>query len=266
MPRRDRVLTTSAARRPWRIAAERPDLLRIPGGSGSAVIVVLGSFCRPSGARPAADGGQRTEVGELVGIDDGPDGLDSAIGDVEADHVDQSALWVEELGSRMAVDHDQFGLGAQPLSLPEPGFEHPGNVVAAVDRAVYAGALGPAVAVEDGVIGEQSNEPVHVASLAGGEELFGKPVALLARGLEAGLVIVDAPAGAAGQLTAAGLGSAQHGADLAIVIAEDVMQQERRPLRRRQGFEDDQESHRERVRTFHCGGDVMRTVIDQWFG
>src|SRR5262249_12970709 len=28
--RRDRVFTTSAARRPWRIAAERPDLLRIP--------------------------------------------------------------------------------------------------------------------------------------------------------------------------------------------------------------------------------------------
>src|ERR1700745_2219393 len=99
MPRRDRVLTTSAARRPWRIAAERPDLLRIPGGSGAAGMVGPGRLCRPSGARAAADGGQRAEVGELVGVDDGPDGLDSAIGDVEADHVDQSALWVEELGS-----------------------------------------------------------------------------------------------------------------------------------------------------------------------
>src|SRR5215472_8010929 len=262
MPRRDRVLTTSAARRPWRIAAERPDLLRIPGGSGSAVIVVLGSFCRPSGARPAADGGQRTEVGELVGIDDGPDGLDSAIGDVEADHVDQPALWVEELGSGMAVDYDQFGPDTQPSTLPEPGVEHSGNVVAAVDRAVYASSLGPAVAVKDGVIGQQPNEPVHVASLAGGEELFGEPVALLTRGLEAGLVIVDAAAGAAGQLTAAGLGSAQNGADLAIVIAKDVMQQERRPLRRCQGFEDDQEGHGERVRTFRRGGGVIPAVID----
>src|SRR5215469_7170424 len=153
MPRRDRVLTTSAARPPWWIAAERPDLLRIPGGSGSAVMVVLGRVCRPPVTRPAADGRQRAEVGELVGIDDGPDGLDSAIGDVEADHVDQSALWVEELGSWMAVDHDQFGPGAQPFTLPEPGFEHPGNVLAAVDGAVYAGALDSAVAVEDGVIG-----------------------------------------------------------------------------------------------------------------
>src|SRR5215470_12616794 len=262
MPRRDRVLTTSAARRPWRIAAERPDLLRIPGGCGSAVMVVLGRVCRPPVTRPAADGRQRAEVGELVGIDDGPDGLDSAIGDIETDHVDQPALWVEELGSGMAVDHDRFGLDAQPLTLPEPGVEHPGNVVAAVDRAVYAGALGPAVAVEDCVIGEQSNEPVHVASLAGGKELFGKPVALLARGLETGLVIVDAPTGAAGQLTAAGLGSAQYGADLGIVVAEDVMQQERRPLRRCQGFEYDQESHRERVRTLGRSGDVMRAVID----
>src|SRR5215472_4795292 len=149
MPRRHRVLTTSAARRPWRIAAERPDLLRIPGGSGSAILVVLGRVCRPSGARPAADGGQRAEMGELVGIDDGPDGLDGAIGDVQADHVDQPALWVEELGSGMAVDHDRLGLDAQPFTLPEPGVEHPGNVVAAVDRAVNAGALGPAVAVED---------------------------------------------------------------------------------------------------------------------
>src|SRR5215469_12188892 len=229
-------------------------------------MVGLWRVCRPSAARSAADGGQRAEVGELVGIDDGPDSLDSAIGDVEADHVDQPALWVEELGSGMAVDYDQFRMDAQPLTLPEPGVEHPANVVAAEDRAVYAGALGSAVAVEDGVIGEQPNEPVHVASLAGGEKLFGELVALLARGLEAWLVIVDAAAGAAGQLTAAGLGSAQHGADLAIVVGEDVMQQERRPLRRRQGFEDDQESHGERVRIFRGGGGVMRTVIDQWFG
>src|SRR5215469_7096102 len=142
-------------------------------------MVGLWRVCRPSAARSAADGGQRAEVGELVGIDHGPDSLDSAIGDVEADHVDQPALWVEDFGSGMTVDYDQFGLDAEPFTLPEPGVEHPGNVVAAVDRAVYARALGPAVAVQDGVIGEQSDEPVHVASLAGGEELFGKPVALL---------------------------------------------------------------------------------------
>src|SRR5260370_42297195 len=81
--------------------------------------------------------------------------------------------------------------------LPEPGVEHPGNIGAAVDRAGDAGALGPAVAVEDGVVGEQSDEPAHVASLAGGEEPFGEPVALLPRGLEAWRVAGDPPAGPA---------------------------------------------------------------------
>src|SRR5258708_22517047 len=130
----------------------------------------------------------------------------------------------------MAVDYDEFGLDAQPLTLPEPGVEHPGNIGAAVDRAVDAGALGPAVAVEDGVVGEQSDEPAHVASLAGGEEPFGEPVALLARGLEAWLVVVDAPAGAAGELTAAGLRFADDCAALPLAITRDVVQQERPPL------------------------------------
>src|SRR5260370_27666418 len=161
----------------------------------------------------------------------------------------------------MAGDYDEFGLDAQQLPLQEPGVEHPGNIGAAVDGAVDAGALGPGVAVEDGVVGEQSDEPAHVASLAGGEEPFGEPVALLARGLEAWLVVVDAPAGAAGELTAAGLGFAEYGADLAIAIAEDVVQQERRPFRRCQGFGADPENHGGPGRGLRRGSRVLPAVI-----
>src|SRR5215472_9805673 len=54
MPRRDRVLTTSAARRPWPIAAERPDLLRIPVRPGlEPGTAALGSPARTPRTRSA---------------------------------------------------------------------------------------------------------------------------------------------------------------------------------------------------------------------
>src|SRR5256885_896477 len=92
--------------------------------------------------RAAPDWRQWAKVGQLVGVDDGADGLQGAVADVGADDVVWRVGGVEEGGPGLAFDRHKLDADAEPLSLPEPGIEHPGDVVAAMDRPVEACSLG----------------------------------------------------------------------------------------------------------------------------
>src|SRR5262249_22461033 len=65
LPRRDRVLTTSAARRPWPIAAQRPDLLRIPARPDAPP--AMAALPSPARAPPARSAGWFTGVFTALG-------------------------------------------------------------------------------------------------------------------------------------------------------------------------------------------------------
>ena len=66
----------------------------------------------------------------------------------------------------------------------------------------------------------------------GFEETSGELVALLARGLESWPALVDLTPGPDGKLTAVLLALADDGGDLSVVVVEDIVEQEDRPLHR----------------------------------
>src|SRR5438067_3531545 len=77
-----------------RCASERSRASRSPWCSTCCA----DSLGLPYGRKPVA------EVGELVGVDDRPDSLDGAVGDLEGEDVDQASLGVERQDGRLAVD------------------------------------------------------------------------------------------------------------------------------------------------------------------
>ena len=87
----------------------------------------------------------------------------------------------------------------------------------------------------------------QITVLAGGEELGGKLVAARARRLETRLALVDPRPGPAHQLPAGHLGLVDDGGDFAVVVAENLTQQEGRPLHRGERLEQHQKRHRQRV-------------------
>jgi hypothetical protein len=54
-------------------------------------------------------------VPELVGIDDRPDRLHGAVGNLEREHADDRAVSIHELGSRLSIDLDLLDLHPEPL-------------------------------------------------------------------------------------------------------------------------------------------------------
>src|SRR5690606_40790670 len=83
-----------------------------------------------------------------LGIDDGVDRLDLAIGDVQAEDRDQSVLRVERHGPGLAVDHGEPDADAEPLQRGHPHQQGPCHPLPAVEGPAQRGYLATTVAVQ----------------------------------------------------------------------------------------------------------------------
>jgi hypothetical protein len=180
---------------------------------------------------------------ELVGVDHGADRLHHAVGDVECEDTGHPAFGVVGHRARLAVDQGRHNVTAVVLRPAEQPQQEPGDPFRSVQRLAQRLALAAAVSDRDHVGGEEFEERVEVAATHGVEEAAGHLVALLARGVEPGLAFVDVVAGAGEDLAAVRLGLAGDLGDLAVVVAEDLVQQEHGAFGGRQAFEQDEEGH-----------------------
>ena len=98
-------------------------------------------------------------------------------------------------------------------------------------------AFAAAVADHDDVGRQEVQQATQVAALDRVEEPAGHLVALLARGLEPGLALVDVVPGAGEDLPAVRLGLPGDLGDLGVVVAEDLVEQEHGSFGRRQAFQ-----------------------------
>ena len=156
--------------------------------------------------------------------------LDPAVGDVDLDHVDETAVRRERAEARLAVDHR----GVQ---------RDPGLVGDLVEARQRAGDLRPsdhrlgdrarlpaAVADQDGVRRQHRHERGEVALARGAQEAVRERVALDRVRVEPRHLLLDAPARAAEAL-AAGIGRGGDDlADLAERHLEGLAQHEHRAL------------------------------------
>ncbi len=215
-------------------------------------------------AEERADVGERAEVAQLVGVNDGADRLHDAVGDVEREDVDDPLLGVEQDRAGLAVHLVQLDADAQAGELASPAGEEAADTVAADDRARPGRRLAAAVAVDDDIRGEHVDQRLDVAVLDGGEEALRESLSLLARRLEARLLLLDPAPCARRQLAAVVLALADDLRDLVVAVAEDVVEQEDGPLDRRQLLEQDEERERERVRLLGVVRRIEpRTIVGQ---
>ena len=146
-----------------------------------------------------------------------------------------------------AVDDRGLGARADPLAADEQRADEVADLVAPDDRQRRRGRLAAAVAGQHDVVGEQRHEPVDVAVGDRLDEAAGELVALLRRRLEARLARVDVRARAGGDLAAVRLAALDDLGDLRERVVEHVVQQEHRPLHRRQRLQHEQERRRDRL-------------------
>ena len=189
---------------------------------------------------------------ELVRVDDGPDHLDQAVGDVQYEHADHAALRVVDDRARLAVDPGQLAACAQLLTAAVQPEQESGDPVRSGQRGEQRLPLAAAVADHDDVGREQIEQAGQVAAARGGEEPAGHLVALRGRCLEAwlagaGPALVDVAPGPDEDLAAVRLGLAGDLGDLLVVVAEHLVQQEHRALGRRQALKQHEERHRQRI-------------------
>ena len=185
---------------------------------------------------------------QLVGVDHGPDGLHLAVGDVEGEDVDHTALGVVGDRAGLAVDPTKLAVGPHLLPAAEQPEHEPGDPFCPGQRLGQRPGLAAAVADHDHVGGEQFEQVGQVAAVGCGEEPAGHLAALLAGGLETRLALVDVAPGAEEDLPAVRFGLAGDVRDLLIVVAEHLVQQEHRAFGRRQALHQDKEGHGQRVR------------------
>ena len=186
-------------------------------------------------------------MAQLVGVDDGPDRLYPAIGDVQHEHVDHATVAVVGNPARLAVDPGWLDVNAhlrRPSLQAKQEFRHP---FGPRYRLGQCPGLAAAVAHHDHVRREQFQQGRYIAAFGGGEEPAGHLVALLAGGVEARLAVIDVRTGPGQDLTAVRLGLAGDAGDLLVVVAEHLVQQEYRAFGRRQALQQHQERHRQRV-------------------
>jgi hypothetical protein len=196
---------------------------------------------------------------QLVRIDHGEDRLDKPVGDVEREDVDDPVLGVVGDGAGLAVDPGRLHPDAQPRCLPgQPGHE-PRHPLRARDRLGRGPGLAAAIAHHDHVGGEHLEQRVHVPTLGRDEEAPGHLLALSAGGIEARLALVHMMAGAGQDLAAVRLRLAGDPGDLAVVVGEDLVQEEHGPLGGRQALKQDEKGHGQ-------GIGHLRTLRRVWFG
>jgi len=180
---------------------------------------------------------------ELVGVDDGADHLDQAVGDVQGEDGDHAAFAVVGDSARLTVDHGRHAVAALLLRPAEQPEEEPGDPFRPIQRLAQGLALVAAVADRDHVRREQLQQCVKVTAADGFEEAAGHLVALLAGGVEPGLAHVNVVPGPGGDLPAVRLGLAGDLGDLPEVVGEDLVEQENGAFGRRQALQQDEERH-----------------------
>ena len=160
---------------------------------------------------------------QLVGVDDGPDRLHQAVGNIQYEHVDHAAFGIVGDPAGLVVHPGWLDVDAH-LRGPAVQPEHePGHPFGPGQRLGYRPGLAAAVAHHDHVRREQLEQGGHVAALGGGEKPAGHLVALLAGGVEARLAVVDVMTGPGQYLTAVRLGLAGDAGDLLVVVAEHLV-------------------------------------------
>src|SRR6266699_5629395 len=161
---------------------------------------------------------------QLVGVDDGPDRLHQAVGDVQYEYVDHAALAIVGDPARLAVDPGWLDVDAH-LRGPAVQPEHePDHLFGPDQRLGDRPGLAAAVADHDHVRREQFEQAGHVAAFGGGEKPAGHLLALLAGGVEARLAVVDVVTGPGQDLAAVRLGLAGDAGDLLVVVTEHLVQ------------------------------------------
>jgi hypothetical protein len=184
---------------------------------------------------------------KLVRVEDRPDRLYEAVGDVERDHVDDPLLRVEHEGTGLAIHLVRLQRYPELHDLASEAGEDRADAIAAEDRPWERRHLAAAVAVHGDVRSEQLYQRIDVTVLEGREEARGEPLLFLPRGFEPRLLLIDPAARSRGELTAVLLALTNRDRDLVVAVGEDVMEQEDRALDRRQPFEQYEEGERERV-------------------
>jgi hypothetical protein len=169
---------------------------------------------------------------ELVRVDDRADGLDPSVGDVEGEDAQQAAVRVEGEQAGVAVDLGRGVADADGAAAAGQAEQQPGDPLGPVHRGGQGRGLATAVAVQDGVGGQQADQAVGVALVDGGEEAAGELVALAPGGLEPGPAGLDVAPGPDRDLPAGLLRPAHQPGHLGVAVAEHLTQQEHRPLHR----------------------------------
>jgi hypothetical protein len=162
-------------------------------------------------------------VVQLVGVDDGPDRLHQAVGNIQHEHVDHAAFGIVGDPAGLVVHPGWLDVDAH-LGGPAVQPEHePGHPFGPGQRLGYGPGLAAAVAHHDHVRREQLEQRGHVAALGGGEKPAGHLVALLAGGVEARLAVVDVMTGPGEYLTAVRFGLAGDAGDLLVAVTEHLV-------------------------------------------
>ena len=160
---------------------------------------------------------------------------------IERKDADELALAVEEQRARLTVDLRAAERGADVDQLVAEAEQEPGDVVAAVNRPAPGRAFAAAVAVADDVVRKQPEEAVGVAVFDCVEEAVGEALPLLTRGLEPRPLIVHVAPGAHRELAGVVLVLAHDVGNLVVPVAEDVVEQEDRPLDRGEALQEHEE-------------------------
>src|SRR5450755_3235841 len=170
--------------------------------------------------------GQRSQVAQLVPADDRADGVHLAVGDIECDDGDQSAVGVEEERAGLTVDLRRAYHRPGRAGLPPKADEQSADAVAAGDRAPPRTPHAAAVTVDRDISRQHRDQAVQVAVADRREEPAGEFLALAARCLIPRALLADMLPGAARELTAVVLRPAHDPGRLVVSVAEDVVQQE----------------------------------------
>ena len=89
---------------------------------------------------------------EFVGIDDGSNGLNSAIYNVEFHNADELILLVQEHCPRLTVDFYAPDSSANGLAFDEQTAEQPRDAIPSTNRVTHRGRLASSISVKHGII------------------------------------------------------------------------------------------------------------------
>jgi hypothetical protein len=191
-------------------------------------------------------------MSKLVGVDHGADRLDHAVGHLKPEHGEHPPRGVVPDRARLAVDPGQPERSAQGPAPAEETGQQPGDPFPPVQRRADRLRLAAAVGVEHHVGREHAEQRVHVAARRGLEEPAGQLLAFRPppRGQCAVTCLPsggDVLPGAGEDLPAVHLGLAGDPRHIRVAVPEHLAQHEHRPLHRREGLQQHEERHGQRV-------------------